>query len=186
MTGRVHLGAQAVIMLTGLLWGGLVYADESASVSQHIADATNPAVVRAGMVQYKTYCAQCHGRNLQGQPLWKVQDAYAHRRAPAQDDTGHTWQHPDEDLFQKIRTGHFPGTDPREAPYMPAFAGVMSDQEILEVMAFIKARWSLGIQIAQASLNPDFAGMPAQAGSVEWTLPLNCSTTAQRGRNESR
>ena len=166
--------------MSGLLWTGLLYAGESTSAPQHIADASNVTAVRAGMTHYKTHCAQCHGRNLQGQPLWTVQDAYAHQRAPAHDDSGHTWQHSDEEFFQMIRVGHLPGPDSKDPSYMPAFAKVVSDQEILEVMAFIKARWSLGIQVSQASLNPDFAGMPAQAGSVEWTLPLNCSSALLR------
>lgn len=144
----------------------------------HLADASNGAQVLAGFIHYKTYCAQCHGRNLQGQPLWHLQDADLPRRAPAQDDTGHSWQHPDEDLFQMIRTGHFPNEINKTHSFMPAFGGQMDDTEIIEVIAFIKSRWSLGIQVFQSSLNPIGAGMPARAISEPWTLPLNCISTS--------
>ena len=140
----------------------------------YLARADNAPQVRAGFIHYKTYCAQCHGRNLQGQPLWHLQDANLHRRAPAQDDTGHTWQHSDEDLFQMIRTGHFPGEPNRTTSFMPAFGEHLAEADIVDIIAFIKSRWSLGIQVFQSSLNPEGAGMPQKASSEAWTLPLNC------------
>ena len=145
---------------------------------KHLADQNDSGKVWAGLTLYKTYCAQCHGRNLQGQPLWHLQDQFAHQRAPAHDDSGHTWQHPDEDLFQMTRTGHFPNDLGRGTSYMPAFGERLHDEEILEIISFIKSRWSLAMQVSQASLNPDFAGMPARAATEDWTLPLNCITTS--------
>ena len=69
---------------------------------------------------------------------------------------------------------------------MPAFAETLSDREILAVLAFIKARWPLGIRVSQALLNPDEAGMPAGAGAdadaVEWRLPPTCNVLLQRQR----
>lgn len=145
--------------------------------SQHLADSSDAGKVWAGFTLYKTNCAQCHGRNLQGQPLWHLQDGFEHQRAPAHDDTGHTWQHPDEDLFQMIRTGRFPNDLGEVALNMPAFGERLHDGEILEIISFMKSRWSLAMKVSQASLNPDFAGMPAGAVTENWTLPLNCVTT---------
>lgn len=167
----------AVMGLTAFAWEMPAHADGIDTPPLHIAEASDTNRVRAGAILYKTYCAQCHGRNLQGQPLWHLQDQYLHRRAPAHDDSGHTWQHADEAIFQIIRTGRSPQTSIDQPGTMPAFGALMSDRQIIDVMAFIKARWSLGIQVSQASLNPGFAGMPERAGSVEWTLPLNCITT---------
>ena len=146
--------------------------------SQHLADSSDAGKVWAGFTLYKTNCAQCHGRNLQGQPLWHLQDGFEHQRAPAHDDTGHTWQHPDEDLFQMIRAGRFPNDSGEGVSYMPAFGERLQDKEILEIISFMKSRWSLAMKVSQASLNPDFAGMPAGAATENWTLPLNCVTTA--------
>ena len=153
--------------------GGIVNAD-----SKHLADPSDRGKVWAGFTLYKTNCAQCHGRNLQGQPLWHLQDGFEHQRAPAHDDTGHTWQHPDEDLFQMIRTGRFLNDLGKGASYMPAFGERLHDEEILEIISFIKSRWSLAMKVSQASLNPDFAGMPAGAAMENWTLPLNCVATS--------
>ena len=144
--------------------------------SRHLADTSNAGKVSSGFTLYKTYCAQCHGRNLQGQPLWHLQDRFARQRAPAQDDTGHTWQHSDEDLFQIIRTGRFPVDISSATSFMPAFSTQLSENEILEIMSFIKSRWSLAMQVSQATFNPDSAGMPARAATENWTLPLNCIT----------
>jgi hypothetical protein len=58
--------------------------------------------------------------------------------------------------------------------------------QILDVMAFIKARRPLGLRISQSLLNPGYAGMPANAQTVEWTFPPTCATSVQRWRAESR
>ena len=121
-------------------------------------------------------CSSCHGRRLQGQALWQVMDQYAGRRAPPQDATGHTWQHADEALFHMTKFGRFPASPPHRPSYMPAFAGRLTDREILAVLAFIKSGWPVGIRASQAMLNPGQEGMPKGAGDTSWTLPPNCST----------
>ena len=151
-----------------------------AAADSHFADASDGALVRLGKVIYGRYCAACHGRNLQGQPLWQLDDKYAGRRAPAQDETGHTWQHPDEDLFQKTKYGRFAAEPADPAPATPAFEATLDDRQIVAVLAFIKARWPLGLRVSQAMLNPGFAGMPTDADEVEWRLPPNCNVLLRR------
>jgi S-disulfanyl-L-cysteine oxidoreductase SoxD len=147
----------------------------------HFADADDPEMVRLGRKIYMGHCALCHGRNLQGQPLWQLIDEYVGRRAPAHDETGHTWQHSDEDLFHMIKYGRFPSAPAGLVSFMPAAEGVLSDREILEVMAFIKARWPIGLRASQAMLNPGRAGMPRQASSREWMLPPTCNVLLRQG-----
>lgn len=151
-----------------------IHTASGAAVS-HFADAENPALVAKGRETYMAACASCHGRRLQGQALWQVMDEYAGRRAPPQDGTGHTWQHSDEDLFYKTRTGRFPWAPPHGKSYMPAFEGHLSDREILAVLAFIKSSWPLGMRASQAMLNPERWGMPKNLGNTTWTLPPNCT-----------
>ena len=54
---------------------------------------------------------------------------------------------------------------------MPAFDKVLSDDDIIAVLAFIKSRWPTGIRASQSMLNPGFKGMPKDADKIDWTLP---------------
>ena len=162
------------------------YASPPSPVTTHFADADDAALVTAGKLIYKRSCASCHGRRLQGQPLWQLQDQFAGRRAPAHDQTGHTWSHSDEDLFHVTLDGRFPSTPATVPSYMPAFRGVLTNQQIIATLAFIKATWPIGLRISQAMLNPGNRGMPAHAADVEWTLPPTCTISAQRWRTTSR
>jgi S-disulfanyl-L-cysteine oxidoreductase SoxD len=146
----------------------------------HFADATNADVVKEGRQLYARVCASCHGRRLQGQLLWQVRDQFAGRRAPAHDQTGHTWQHSDEDLFYITKFGRLPKTPPTAKSYMPAYGQSLSDDQILAVIAYIKATWPLGLRVSQALLNPGYAGMPENAATVEWRLPPTCQAALQR------
>ena len=85
-----------------------------------------------------------------------------------------------------IKFGRFQLGAASEVSYMPAFKDALSDPGILDVMAFIKASWPLGLRVSQAMLNPGFTGMPAGANETDWTLPPNCTATSQRWRAESR
>jgi mono/diheme cytochrome c family protein len=163
---------------------GGVEASPEATI--HFANADDPTKVAAGKLLYAQRCSSCHGKRLQGQPLWQLQDQYSGRRAPAHDESGHTWEHPDEELFHITRYGRSAATPPNVSSYMPAFEGILSDEQILDVMAFIKARWPLGLRISQSLLNPGYTGMPANAQTVDWTFPPTCSTSVQRWRTGSR
>lgn len=158
-------------------------ADELRALVTRFADADDLGKVTQGKAVYAAWCAGCHGRKLQGQPLWQLQDQYAGRRAPAHDQTGHTWSHSDEDLFYMTRDGRFPSGPPS---YMPAFRDSLDSEQITAVIAYIKASWPIGLRVSQALLNPGFAGMPANAASVDWTLPPTCTLSAQVWRATSR
>lgn len=162
-------------------------AAELRMLVSHFADADDVVKVTAGKALYARWCSGCHGRKLQGQPLWQLQDQYAGRRAPAHDQTGHTWTHSDDDLFLMTRDGRFPSTDPEAPSYMPAFHDFLGNEQIIAVIAYIKASWPVGLRISQALLNPGNAGMPAlSAADADWTLPPTCSISTQRWRASSR
>jgi mono/diheme cytochrome c family protein len=181
-TGR-WLSIAAALTATAVVgWA----AAHSPSAAMHIADANDPATVVRGKRIYADHCASCHGRYLQGQPLWQLIDDYAERRAPAHDETGHTWQHPDEDIFNMTKYGRFASAQPSRRSYMPAFRDELSNQDILAVMAFIKARWPLGLRVAQAMLNPGHAGMPAGADKVDWKFPPVCKAVLRQANTSDR
>ena len=99
-------------------------------------DAT---LVAAGKRNYATHCASCHGVNLEGQPNWQERGADGKLPAPPHDASGHTWHHPGGMLFAITKFGSTRITgQPSE---MPGFSGVMSDEEIIGVLSYIKSTW---------------------------------------------
>jgi mono/diheme cytochrome c family protein len=175
----VSSGAAAGLLIA-LLAMTYPAARHAASADGHFADAEDAALVALGKRIYMDACASCHGRALQGQPLWQLNDQFAARRAPAHDATGHTWQHSDEDLFHKTKFGRFPSQPADAVTAMPAFATILADREIMAAVAFIKARWPLGMRVAQATLNLGFTGIPASATTAEWRMPAYCGSLHRR------
>lgn len=178
----VLLGGAGVVLLAVSAFAA-TFALRPSSSRAHMANAENAEVVAAGKQLYAHECASCHGRKLQGQLLWQVQDQFVGRRAPAHDQTGHTWQHSDEDLFHITKYGRFPTTPATVKSYMPAYGRSLSDDQILSILAYIKATWPLGLRVSQALLNPGYAGMPRNADTVEWRLPPTCQAALQRSGN---
>ena len=74
------------------------------------------ADVMRGAQVYRQYCATCHG--MQGQSTWPGAPSFARNESLLQ---------PDQRLLERIRAG-------RNA--MPAYRGILSDQDILNVIAF--------------------------------------------------
>lgn len=154
------------------------FSQSTAAADYHFADATNNMSVVLGKRLYAAYCAGCHGRYLQGQALWQLADIYAGKRAPAFDETGFAWQRSDDEIFRITKFGRL-GRGPPTA--MPAFSDRLTDNQIVAVVAFMKARWPIGLRILQAMRNPGFAGMPADADNASWQLPPNCNALLRRG-----
>lgn len=105
-------------------------------------DANDVTLVARGGEIYQAQCARCHGANLEGQPEWRVRKADGRLPAPPHDDSGHTWHHPDEQLFGLTKYGLGPYAPAGYESDMPAYEGVLTDNEIVAVLAFIKSRWS--------------------------------------------
>jgi S-disulfanyl-L-cysteine oxidoreductase SoxD len=148
--------------------------------SSHFADANNRDMVRKGFGLYHRSCVYCHGKRMEGDLLWQTRDQFFGRRAPPHDYSGHTWQHSDEELFHMTKFGRFSTVPPNPNSQMPAYGKYFSDDEILDVLAFIKSQWPLGLRVSQSLLNPDFEGMPASADKVDWKLPPKCLAAVQK------
>ncbi len=102
----------------------------------------DPQTVSAGAEIYVTHCASCHGANLEGQTNWRQRKADGRLPAPPHDETGHTWHHPDAQLFALTKYG--PANLVSSGTYetdMPGYDGVLSDAEIVAVLSFIKSTW---------------------------------------------
>lgn len=97
--------------------------------------------IALGRSVYAVNCAQCHGRKLEGQPDWRTPLANGRLPAPPHDASGHTWHHSDEMLFNVTRNGLKPYAGENYESDMPAFAGVLKDEEITAAIAFIRSTW---------------------------------------------
>jgi mono/diheme cytochrome c family protein len=98
------------------------------------------ARIALGRSLYTAHCASCHGANLEGQPDWQETLPNGRLPAPPHDASGHTWHHADDELFAITKHG-MAALVPGHASDIPAFAGVLSDEEIRAVLAFIRSTW---------------------------------------------
>ena len=107
--------------------------------------------ITLGKTVYAANCAACHGANLQGQANWRERLANGRLPAPPHDKTGHTWHHPDRLLIDMVKNGLVPGrtAPPGYESDMPAYAGILSDEEIVAVIAYIKSSWPPNVLQAQ-------------------------------------
>jgi len=112
-----------------------------ASGGPSLANASS-ATIQAGAAIYSQHCAACHGDDLQGQPEWRRRKPDGRLPAPPHDASGHTWHHPDAVLFGITRNGLKPplAPDGYESD-MPAYGGILSDEQIWAVLAYIGSRW---------------------------------------------
>ena len=105
----------------------------------------NPQSVATGAEVYALHCASCHGVNLEGQPDWRTRNPDGSFRAPPHDDSGHTWHHPDWQLFLVTQQGSIELYNGN----MPAFGEVLTDDEIHAVLDYIKSTWSPASRLSQ-------------------------------------
>ena len=110
-------------------------------------------LVDLGKLVYKNNCASCHGVNLEGQERWRVPDANGYMPAPPHDETGHTWHHPDEYLFLMTKYGLEEIIGQEYPNNMPAYKNILSDEEILASLSFIKSTWSREIKLQHDKIN---------------------------------
>jgi mono/diheme cytochrome c family protein len=115
------------------------------------ADPTNAVLVERGREIYAGHCASCHGAQLEGQANWQQALPNGRLPAPPHDPSGHTFHHPDEVLFRMVKVGKSAGDETD----MPIFGGVLSDDEIWAVLAFIKSTWPEAVQKHQPKLTSE-------------------------------
>lgn len=153
-TSRKRSGVRLfALTFFGALLLGVLALGIRASMRPPRSDATNPQLVARGRQVYSAQCARCHGANLEGQPDWKALLPDGSRSAPPHDASGHTWHHPDTLLFDIVKYGGKVYALPNEVNNMPAFGGVLSNEDIAAVIAYIKSTWPPDIQRLQEEVN---------------------------------
>lgn len=109
-------------------------------LTQLKADDLN--IVQAGETVYQAQCASCHGVLLEGEPNWRARNSDGVLPAPPHDASGHTWHHADDLLFELTKYG--PAVVIGDSDYssnMPAFKHILTDNDIIAVLSFIKNTW---------------------------------------------
>ena len=150
---RRRLVWAAAIFAVLLIGGGGAYLIVAERDRPIYADSGDALLVDLGSDVYAQQCASCHGTRLEGQPNWQSPLPTGGRPAPPHDETGHTWHHPDRVLFELTKFGGQSYSPPDYQNNMPAFAGILTDREILATLAFIKSSWPAKIQAWQQRVN---------------------------------
>ncbi|MEQ9694562.1 cytochrome c [Shimia sp. SDUM112013] len=135
MTARLKTITAAMALVA--CCGTLAMAEEGGGFFPY----SDPSAVARGQVTYQENCASCHGENLEGEPDWRTPDEDGLMKAPPHDQTGHTWHHPDMQLFLITKYGTAALVGNGYESRMPGFEGVLTDAEIVEVLAYIKSTW---------------------------------------------
>lgn len=155
------------VLLSGLLLNACDKAPQPAAsqvlLADEAADAdTGPldrkldaAQIVRGRAIYDKNCLECHGADGKGQPGdWRIRGADGKYPPPPLDDSAHAWHHPTAVLMEAIRDG-----SPGGQGNMPAWKDKLSEQEMQDVVVYIKSLWTdpvyqLWMKMEQQSLEP--------------------------------
>lgn len=142
---RIGIVAVVIIALAVLLGWTFIAPPEK-------ANPDNVAQVERGRQIYAANCAVCHGAKLEGEANWMERKANGRLPAPPHDASGHTWHHADQQLFDIVKNGVTPYAGPGYQSDMPAFKGILSDADVLAVLAYIKHSWPQEIRERQSQI----------------------------------
>ena len=133
---------------------GTAFNPFASKMPEHALRPDDAKLLAVGKRIYMAQCASCHGARLEGQPEWRTRGADGLLPAPPHDASGHTWHHPDETLFRitKFGVASIVG-DPNYKTAMPIYEGVLSDEEIVAVLSWIKAQWPAAIRQKHDQMN---------------------------------
>ncbi len=122
--------------------------------------AADPGL-QAGQASYNLRCAHCHGYAGEGELQVSAVDTLAlgMKVVPPHDSTGHTWMHPEQLLVQLIQQG---APNPLYRFQMPAYSEVMTDEEIRQVLAYIRLWWTDAQREHHAAITEARAEIEAQ------------------------
>jgi len=93
--------------------------------------------VEAGENVFMDYCQACHGKNAMGTARnWTQRLEDGSLPPPPLNGTAHAWHHDFETLVRTIERGGEP-----VGGNMPPFGKKLTEDEIIEVIAFIQSLW---------------------------------------------
>jgi mono/diheme cytochrome c family protein len=154
LRSRAAAGAALAALLVGAGAAAVWFLRSSSPVAAHTLRPADTALVAQGRKVYMAHCASCHGAQLQGQPNWRERGADGRLPAPPHDASGHTWHHPDELLFRITKLGVVKAAHLQDyQSNMPGYEGVLSDEQIVAALSWIKAQWPAEIRARHDQMN---------------------------------
>ena len=147
---RIILTTLSIIVFQELIssWDKLALAQDKIAL-----EPGNAEMIIKGKEIYQEHCASCHGKNLEGEPNWKTPKSNGRMPAPPHDMTGHTWHHPDALLFEITKFGTEAYIGQNYKSDMIGYKDILSDQEVISALSYIKITWPLKDQRRHARLN---------------------------------
>jgi mono/diheme cytochrome c family protein len=124
--------AIAVVTAAGWFWSG---------ASSGPAGTITVADLSRGEAIYAEACAACHGADLEGEPNWRSPGPDGRLPAPPHDASGHTWHHSDRVLLDITMRGTAAVVGGGYESNMPGFADSYSEEELRDVLEWIKTQW---------------------------------------------
>ena len=147
----------------------------ASSTSESIQTSGSDSAVdapRTGRELFASNCAACHGAAGEGHPDWRIRNADGTLPPPPLNGDGHTWHHADGLLYRIVSQGgkslEIPG-DPSFKSAMPAFGDLLTHEETIEVLTYVKSLWedktNLGLSIRETqALISERDPFPSEAG----------------------
>lgn len=153
-TNKWALAVIFILVLAGGYWGYTQFATPQVDQKTGLLAYKNPRVIAAGQEIYQANCAACHGDNLEGEANWQQPKPTGRMPAPPHNETGHTWHHSDELLFNITKYGIARlSNNPNYQTDMPIYEDILSDDEIVAVLAYIKSTWPTEVQQRHDQIN---------------------------------
>jgi len=150
MLQKTFVALSAIVILVVAAWFVFQHGS-SASAGQLEPD--NAELVREGMSLYTEHCASCHGARLEGQASWRQRKPDGRLPAPPHDQTGHTWHHPDDMLIRITLQGPRTVAGANYVSDMPAYQGILDEQQVIAVLSYIKSTWPENIRERHDAIN---------------------------------
>ena len=131
---------------TRILLASLLLLFSAGTVTAVELKPSDSAIVSKGKSVYRAHCAACHGFTLKGQRNWRKRKADGRLPAPPHDASGHTWHHTGQQLFDLTKFGPKALIGGNYQTDMPGYKDILSDEEIIAVLSYIKSMWPTNIR----------------------------------------
>ena len=128
----------SLILILGIV---AYFAKEKVAEAAITLNPYNKETILLGKSVYIQNCASCHGAKLEGHKDWMLRLPDGLMPAPPHDETGHTWHHSDKYLFMITKYGIEDIIGQKYPNNMPAYKDILSDEEIISVLSYIKSTW---------------------------------------------